>query len=105
MALNILINADYRITSDAHNVIVLRKHIVDPTKSPHWARLEAKGADPTPREDWREQSYHGTVAQAVRAIGEQLVRDSEAESLAELLTEIKRFNSEIEAQLGFEGKR
>ena len=105
MALNIAINENYRITSDAHNVIVLRKHIVDPTKGPNWAKLEAKGADPMPREDWREQSYHGTVAQAIRAIGEQQVRDSEAESLAELLAEIKRVNSEIVAQLGFEGKR
>ena len=105
MALNIAVNADYRISSDDRNVIVLRKHIVDPTKAPGWSKREAEGADPTPRAEWREQSYHATVAQALQAIGEQQVRDSNAETLAELVGEIKQFNAEIRALLAVEGQR
>lgn len=104
MPLNIEVNADFRITSDERNVIVQRKYIVDPTKAPQWIRMRERGADPTPRTEWREASYHATVAQAVRAIGEQQVRDSDAGTLAELLAEIKRFNDEIATLLAVEGK-
>lgn len=104
MPLNIEVNANYRITSDDRNVIVQRKHIVDPTKAPGWAKREAEGASAELREEWRDQSYHGNVPQALSAIGEQQVRDSNAETLAELLAEIKSFRVEIEALLGVEGK-
>jgi hypothetical protein len=50
MALNIAVNADYKITSDALNIIVNRKYIVDPTKAPTGRNVKRKGADPTPRE-------------------------------------------------------
>lgn len=105
MALNIEVNENYRITSDSANVIVQRKHIVDPTKSPGWAKMAANGADPTPRAEWRDHSYSRTVPQALKIIGESQVRDSDAESLEELVQEIKRFNGEIETLLSAEGIR
>lgn len=97
------LNDNYRMKSDERNVIVERKHIVDPTKSPNWKALEAKGADPTPRITWREVSFHATVPQAIKSIGEQVVRDSEAGTLKELLDEITEFNGEIRAKLSAEG--
>ncbi|MEH6941620.1 hypothetical protein [Bacillus sp. JJ722] len=103
MPLNIEINSDYKIVSDSLNVIVQRKHNVDPTKAPGWAKRKAAGEVAKLREEWRDASYHANVPQAIKAIGEQQVRDSNAGTLAELLAEIRSFREEIEARLGVEG--
>lgn len=95
--MDIEINADYRITSDALNVIVNRKHISDPTKAPNWPKRQAEGADPTPSIKWREIAYCSTVEKALQYIADQMIRDSEAETVAELLHEIRRIHSEIKA--------
>ncbi|MGG2024187.1 hypothetical protein AB1282_00560 [Gottfriedia sp. S16(2024)] len=99
MALNINITEDIKIISDTHNVIVQRKHIVDPTKSPNWAKLEAKGASSALREEWRDVSYHPSVEQAVKSIMCKKVNSSDATSLTEVLDEIKRFETELSAIL------
>ena len=99
------VNEDYRIKSDDRNVIVERKHITDPTKAPNWKQLAAKGADPSPKEKWREVSYHTTVVQALESIKEQRVRDSNATSLEELLVEIRKINGEIQALMDGESQR
>jgi hypothetical protein len=99
MALNIIVTPQYKITSDSLQVTVNRKHIVDPTKAPGWAKREAEGADPTPREEWRECAYCRTVEQALSWIAEQIQRDSNAESVAELLGEIQAIRREIKAVL------
>jgi hypothetical protein len=99
MALNIAVNEDYRITSDTLNIIVNRRYIVDPTKSPMWAKLEAKGADPTPRTEWREVAYFTGIDFAIKWIMNQRIRESGATNLPELLDEIKRFQREIKAIL------
>jgi hypothetical protein len=95
--MNIQINADYRLTSDSLNVIVNRKHIVDPTKAPNWPKRQAEGADSTPKEAWREVAYCATVEKALQYIADQMIRDSEAETVAELLHEIRRIYGEIKA--------
>lgn len=97
MALNITVNSQYKITSDERNVIVNRKIIVDPTKAPNWAKRQAEGADPTPREEWREVSYHSTLDKALAAIIDQEVLDSDATTLAEIISEIREFQREIKA--------
>jgi hypothetical protein len=99
MPLNIVVNADYKITSDSMNVIVNRKHIVDPTKSPSWAKREAEGADPSPREEWREASYHSPVDNAVMWILNQTVKDSESTTLKEVVVLITEFRRQITAKL------
>lgn len=99
MALNITVNSTYKLTSDSMQVIVNRKHIVDPTKAPGWAAREAKGADPTPRVEYREVAYCRTVEQALNWIAEQTQRDSNAESIAVLLGEIQAIRREIKAVL------
>lgn len=99
MSLNIEINSEFKLTSDSYQVIVNRKHIVDPTKSPNWAKREAEGADPTPRIEWREVAYCRTVEKALTWIAEQTQRESNAETVAELLNEIQAIRREIKAVL------
>lgn len=95
MPLNITVNSQYKITSDERNVIVNRKYIVDPTKAPNWVKRQAEGADPTPREEWREVSYHPTLDKALSYIVDQEILDSDATTLSELIDEIKGFQREI----------
>lgn len=95
MSLNITVNSTYKITSDSMNVIVNRKHLVDPTKSPRWTPDMSAEL----REEWREVAYCRTLEQALNWLVEQQTRDSNAESLAELLNEIKGFQREISAVL------
>lgn len=97
--MNIQVNADYRITSDERNVIVNRRHMSDPTKSPRWAELAAKGASPEPTEKWKEVSYHHRLEQALEWIVDQQIRDSAAESLEELVEQITGFQRDIKALL------
>ena len=84
-----------RIISDKLNVIVQRKHIVDPTTGPNWAKREAEGADPTQYVAWRDVNYHSTVEKALGWLIEQKARDSEATTLRELLAEIRGFKREM----------
>ncbi|KQL18805.1 hypothetical protein [Cytobacillus solani] len=97
MSLNITVNSTYKLTSDPMQVIVNRKHIVDPTKSPNWERMKAEGKSGEPRIEWREVAYCRTVEQALNWIAEQTQRDSNAESIAELLGEIQAIRREINA--------
>ena len=99
MALNIPVTGDMKIISDTHNVIVQRKHIVDPTKSPNWERLQAKGASAELRIEWRDVSYHPSVDQAVKSILRKRIIGSDATSLTEVIDEIKRFETELAAIL------
>jgi len=90
--MNIAINESTRLTSDALNVIIQRKHIVDPTKSPAF--------DPTKhstekRVEWRDVSYHSKVEAALAHLIEQKAWDSEATTLSELLAEIRSFKREM----------
>ncbi|MFZ7945722.1 hypothetical protein [Neobacillus sp. 19] len=102
MSLNIAVNADYKITSDALNIIVNRKYIVDPTKAPNWEKvrekLEAEGKAGI-REEWREVAYVTGIDHAIKWIMNQRIRESNAGNLTELLDEIKRFECEIKAIL------
>lgn len=99
MPLNIRINENYRLTSDSFNIIVEERRMVDPTKSPNWKKREAEGASPELREEWKETSYHNTVEQAMNAIVDQTIRDSDVYSLGELLIEIRQIRREISAVL------
>jgi len=92
MTLNIEISGKYRITSDSMQIVVQRKHTVDPTKSPafnpdkHSAEL---------REEWEPWKYCGKVEQAIELIARQNVLDSDATTLTELHSEIVAFRREI----------
>lgn len=95
MALNIPVNSTYKLTSDEFNVIVNQKFVIDPKKSPKWA----EGMDDTIREEWRKVAYCRTVEKALNWIADQTQRESNAESIGELLGEIKAFRRDISAVL------
>jgi len=97
MTLNIQVSADYRITSDPMNFIVERRHLVDPSKSPNRAKLEAEGKSMAIRETWREAAYFGTFEKALKWTVNQRIRESDAGSMDEILAEIKRIHGEIGA--------
>lgn len=97
MPLKIEVTPDYRITSDTLNIIVQKRYTVDPTKSPNWSRMQAQGADPTPRNEWRDEGYYGTLGAALNGIVNRKILESDAQSVAELLSEIEQIRREISA--------
>lgn len=107
MTINIPISPDYKLTSDANNIIVNERYFSDPTKAPNWPKrlAEDPNADPTPKEKWREVSYHSTVERALMDVMNRRLRDSDATSLAELARLIRELREEIAALLTFEGNR
>jgi hypothetical protein len=110
MTLKIQVSADYRITSDPLNFIVERRHLVDPSKSPNRAALEAAGKSMAIREDWREAAYFSTLEKALKWTVNQRIRESDAQgtgasALDEIIAEIKRIHGEIDALRMSEGIR
>jgi hypothetical protein len=95
MLLKIEVTPDYRITSDMLDIIVQKRYTVDPTKSPNWTRMQAEGADPTPRTEWRVVGFYETLDGALNGIIERQIEESDAESLTELLMEIRKIRDKI----------
>lgn len=101
MSLNIVISNNYRITSDSTQIIVQRKHLVDPTLSPAYA---ADKHSSETREEWRNWKYCGKVTQAIEIIANQNVFESDATSLEQLRNEIALFRREIKRAMGEDDK-
>ncbi len=97
--MDIQVNSNFKLTSDAYNVILNRKHIVDPTKSPRWPELKAKGASGGTQVKWREISYHPTVDSALTKLADLKLRESDATTLEDLRNEISDFRHEISGLL------
>mgnify|MGYP003465025400 CR=1 FL=1 len=97
MTLNIEVSGKYRITSDEMQIVIQRKHTVDPTKSPNF-NAETMSADL--RTEWRNWKYCGKVARAIELIARQNVFESDATSLKELCDEIVEFKREIRRLMG-----
>jgi len=97
MTLNIEISDKYRITSDTTQIIVQRKHLVDPTLSPAY---DADKHSSDTREEWRNWKYCGKVTQAIELIARQNVLESDATSLGQLRNEIALFRREIKRAMG-----
>ncbi|MEK0286501.1 hypothetical protein [Caldifermentibacillus hisashii] len=95
MPLKIEVTPDYRITSDTLNIIVQKRYTVDPTKSPNWPRMQAEGASPKLRTEWRDEGYYETLEGAVNGIIDRHLKESDAESLTELLMEIRKIRDKI----------
>lgn len=92
MTLNIEISDNYRIISDSTQIIVQRKHLVDPTLSPAY---DADKHSSETREEWRNWKYCGKVTQAIEIVARQNVFESDATSLEQLRNEIALFRREI----------
>lgn len=101
MTLNIEISDKYRITSDSTQIIVQRKHLVDPSLSPAY---DADKHSSETREEWRNWKYCGKVTQAIEIIARQNVFESDATSLEQLRNEIALFRREIRRAMGEDDK-
>lgn len=96
MTLNIEISDKYRITSDAMQIVIQRKHTVDPTKSPAFNPDKHSAAL---RVEWKDWKYCGKVSQAIDLMLAQEIRESDATDLRTLRNEISSFRREISAKL------
>lgn len=92
--MNIEIADKYRLTSDSLQIVIQRKHTVDPTKSPAFK----PGMDATIRTEWRDWKYASKPEQALELILRQKILESEATDLRTLRSEITAFRREIRAQ-------
>ena len=97
MTLNIEVSGKYRITSDEMQIVIQRKHTVDPTKAPGF-NPEIHSSEL--RTEWRNWKYCGKVEVAIELIARQNVLESDATSLKELRNEIVEFKREIRRLMG-----
>ena len=79
------INDDIRIVSDCHQWTIQRSR-----------RRTVNGK---PGQVWEAQSYYPTLASAIKAVGERLVRDSDAVGFTEALAEVERIATELSQAL------
>ncbi|MER2254682.1 MAG: hypothetical protein ABS933_06270 [Priestia megaterium] len=84
--LNIQVTDDYKLISDGMQIIVQKRHVIDPTQSPVF---DAEKHSPEKRIEWKTWKYCGKVDQAVDLILNQKIMESNAASLKELIQEIK----------------
>ena len=89
--LNIQVTDDYKLTSDGMQIIVQRRHIIDPSLAPAHKRNENAEI----REEWKTWKYCGKVEQAIDLILKQKIMESNAASLKELIQEIKDFEEYV----------
>lgn len=94
--LDIKIGDDYRITSNGICFILNERRFVDPTKSPHWKRLKEKGGSSEIKEEWFEEGSFGTIEGATKHIINRKTLLSNAQSVQELLEEIRLIKAEID---------
>lgn len=95
--LDLMVNDDYKLTSDGMQIVIMRKHIIDPTKSPIFDETKHSAEI---REEWKTWKYSGKVEQALEVILRQRVFESEAATLKDLRDEIVSFKHQIKELLG-----
>jgi hypothetical protein len=79
------INKDIRIVSDCHQWKI--------------QRYRERTVNGRPDQVWEAQSYYPTLASAIKAVGERLMRDSDAVGFAEALAEVERIATELSQAL------
>ena len=88
------IDDNYRLTFDSLNVIVQRKHVVDPTKSP---AFDASKHDSAQRIEWKDAGYYSNISRALTGLLNKRIIEGSATSLREVIDEIEAFRREIDA--------
>ncbi|TKI52907.1 hypothetical protein FC756_26680, partial [Lysinibacillus mangiferihumi] len=96
--LDVMVNDEYKLTSDGMQIVIMRKHIIDPTKSPIFDETKHSAEI---REEWKTWKYSGKVEQALEVILRQRVFESDAVTLKELHQEIITFKQYVKSL--FEG--
>jgi hypothetical protein len=79
------INDETRIVSDCHQWTIQRSR--------------KRTVDGKPDQVWEAQSYYPTFASAIEAVGERLVRDSDAVGFTAALAEVERIATELSQAL------
>jgi len=100
MTLNIEINAlnvDHRIISDAMQIVIQRKHTIDPTKSPTFDTTKHSAEI---RTEWRDWKYCGSITQVCDVLLKQRILESDATTLRQLRDEIVAFRRRISDLIG-----
>jgi len=104
--LNVSITQNYRLTTDeteraaSTQFVLLRRHIVDPTKAPGY-KPPANGSAPALREEWREFKYYSLNSDGLKAaVQAAILRDTDV-SRAETLAEALAIYAEATEQLVF----
>jgi hypothetical protein len=90
--LNVQLNANFRLTADDRNFIVLERRLVDPAKAPGY-KAPADGSAPPPiRETYGNERYYPLSFDGlVAALNHVRIKSStlaEAETLAELIAQM-----------------
>ena len=75
------INQQYRIATDPYQWIVQKKR-------------SRNG-----KEDWESQTYHSSIQSALQSLGEFMVRQSDAVTLADALTEVESITTTLSQAL------
>ncbi len=79
------INDDIRIVSDRNQWTIQRSR--------------KRSVNDKPDKVWEAQGYYPTLPSAIKAVGERLVRDSDAVGFTEALAEIERIGTELSRAL------
>ena len=79
------LNDETRIVSDRYQWIIQRSR--------------KRTVNGKPDQVWEAQSYYPTLPSAIKAVGERLVRDSDAEGFTEALAEIERISTRLSRAL------
>lgn len=95
MAIDIRINSEYKLTSDAMNVILNKRYMSDPSRS--------KQPDAVSEEKWKEIGYYPTIERALNDLVDKSVRSSEATTLSALHSEITLLRRDIDVLMKSEG--
>ena len=94
--LNIQVTDDYKLTSDGIQIIIQKRHIVDPTNSPFF---DAEKHSSEKRIEWKPWKYCGKIETAIDLIMRQGIFETEAKDLKTLRSEIVSFRERIEKAL------
>ena len=82
------INGHYRLASDEHGWSIQRPR--------------TRKVDGRPVTEWQSLKWYGSIKQAVNALGELMVRTSEADTLAEALAEVENVTATLTRALSTE---
>lgn len=89
--INVQLNANYRLTADERQFIVLQRKVIDPTKAPGYKAPEG-APPPEKRERYDEVAYISLTADGLIRVLEYVrmrtVAEGDAKTLAELMAEL-----------------
>ena len=90
--LDIKVNEDYKLVSDGMQIVIYRKNVVDPTKSP---KFDPQKHSLEKREEFKTYKYASSIEHALDIILKQNILESDAKNLKELSEEVKAFKKYV----------